>query len=180
MARPRPEQLLEQAEGYLLLEMPRPALDRLAAIDDPEFKPFDVHKLRGEAHRVAGDFEDSLNAFHAALGHLPESTDTREERVGILLGMAWAYKRIDQLQRAIAVTTQAHRLVPDDPIVMYNLACYHSLDRNKDQALSWLGRAIRTQASIRKLITDETDFDPLRDDPDFQFVAGLRDAADSR
>ena len=40
----------------------------------------------------------------------------------------------------------------------------------KTQALSWLGRALRMDASYRQLIDDESDFDPLRHDPDFQMI----------
>ncbi|NOX54523.1 MAG: hypothetical protein GXP27_08805, partial [Planctomycetes bacterium] len=44
---------------------------------------------------------------------------------------------------------------------------------DKDGALRWLGRALRMDPSLRELIPEETDFDPLRNDPDFRFVAGI-------
>jgi hypothetical protein len=73
---------------------------------------------------------------------------------------------------------EANRLSPNEPIIMYNLSCYFALAGNKTQALSWLGRALRKEKSLRKLIPEESDFDRLRDDPDFQFVIGSRKVSD--
>jgi hypothetical protein len=65
---------------------------------------------------------------------------------------------------------QAYKISPKEAVILYNLSCYWSLAGNKTQSLSWLGRALRMDASYRQLIDDETDFDPLRHDPDFQMI----------
>lgn len=166
------ERKLEAARGYLELEMPQHALRELNGIEDPENCMQAVHQLRGEAMRVKGDFADALRAYSRALAEDPND-------LAVLLGMAWCYKRTNQLPRAIAAMEQAYRAKPDEPIVLYNLSCYFALDGNKTQALSWLGRALRMESSLRKLIADESDFDLLRHDPDFQFVIGLRNLTDA-
>ncbi len=66
-------------------------------------------------------------------------------------------------------TYRVHRY---EPIVLYNLACYLALAGEKEQALSWLGRSLRIQPSLRKLIPDDSDFDQLRHEPDFRLVVG--------
>ena len=66
----------------------------------------------------------------------------------------------------------AYQFHEDEPIVLYNLACYFALAGDKPQALSWLGRAIRMESSLRELVPDETDFDELRRDADFQMIVG--------
>ena len=70
---------------------------------------------------------------------------------------------------------EAYHSDPEQPIVLYNMSCYFALAGNKAQSLSWLGRALRMEAGLRKLIDDETDFDGLRDDPDFQLIVGALD-----
>lgn len=170
-ARTQRERKLEAARGYLELDMPQHALRELNGIDEPEKCPFAINQLRGEAYRAQGEFHDALRAFGRALAEEPND-------LSVLLGMAWCYKRTSQLPRAIAAMEQAYRAKPDEPIVLYNLSCYFALDGNKTQALSWLGRALRMESSLRKLIPDESDFDSLRDDPDFQFIAGMRNASD--
>jgi hypothetical protein len=56
---------------------------------------------------------------------------------------------------------------------LYNMACYLALDGNREQALSWLGRALRMDKTLCKLVPAETDFDSLKHDPDFQHLLEL-------
>jgi tetratricopeptide (TPR) repeat protein len=162
---------LEAASGYLDLHMPKHALRELAQITDPEAIPFEFNQLRGDALREEGRFEEALIAYARALAERPED-------LGVLMGMAWCYKRSNQLHRAIAAMEQAYRAHPKEAVVLYNMACYYSLGGEKTQALSWLGRALRMQAKLRKLIPEESDFDPLRNDPDFQYVTGREHLTD--
>lgn len=178
---------LEAACGYLDLNMPEHALRELDRIADPQAVSFEFNRLRGEALRAAGQFEKALVAYAQALAEKPDE-------ISVLVGMAWCHKRTGQLPKAIAAMEQAHQVHPKELIVLYNLACYFSLAGEKAQALSWLGRALRMESSLRKqhaagesglpswggmgqlspslreMIADEPDFDPLRNDPDFQYL----------
>ncbi|HLQ46354.1 MAG TPA: tetratricopeptide repeat protein [Planctomycetaceae bacterium] len=162
----KPQRALESAQGYLLLELPDAALRELREFVDADETPVAVHQLRGEALRMRGDFEDALESFQKVLPHV-------EHDLSVLMGMAWCFKRIGRLDKAIDTMKQAYRGSPKEAVVLYNLACYHSLAGNKDEALSWLGRAIRLDPSYRKLIPLETDFDSLRNDPDFVYLLQL-------
>lgn len=165
-ARKQRERKLEAASGYLELEMPEHALRELNAITDPEAIPFEFHQMRGEALRAAGKFEAALSAYSRALAEKPED-------LGVLIGMAHCYKQSGQLQQAIAAMEEAYRTHPKEPTVLYHMARFYSLLGEKVQALSWLGRALRAKSSLRKNISDEPDFDSLRNDPDFQYVFGM-------
>jgi len=152
--------LLRQAEGYLELSMPQQALEALRKIEDPADQEYPFHLLRGMAHRDLKDYPQSLVYLEAAADINPNS-------VTLQMALAWCYKRTDQLPRAISATEFAHQLDPKEPILMYNLACYLALAREKDQALNWLGQALRASPEILRMIPEESDFDPLREDPDF-------------
>ena len=167
-SRKRRERLLNAARGYLFLEMPDHALTELSSIQDPDRSALAYYELKGEALKQKGDFREALQAYARALAEKPGE-------LSLLLGMAWCYKRTGQLPRSIAAMQDAYRAHPDEPIVLYNLACYYALAGEKALALSWLGRALRMKGSLRKLIPEETDFDPLRGDPDFHFVAGTQE-----
>jgi Flp pilus assembly protein TadD len=179
------ERRLLAASGYLDLEMPEHALRALDGIAHPETTPFEFHYLRGQSLRCAGRFEEALVA-------LSRAREERSDDLSVLMGLAWCYKRTDQLPRAISTMEEAYRAHPKIPVVLYNIACYYSLAGDKTQALSWLGRALRLEAALRKrageevdlgllrrqtslrdLIADETDFDSLRNDPDFQYITNL-------
>lgn len=166
--RVRREKLLRAAEGYLALDLPEQALVSLAEISDPEECRFDYHRLRGEALRDLARYKEALVDLERAFSEKPEDTS-------LLMYMAWCYKRTDALPKAIAAMEQAYRATPTEPIFLYNLACYWTLAGNKSQALSWLGRALRMDKSLRALIPDEHDFDALRSDPDFQAMISTPD-----
>jgi tetratricopeptide (TPR) repeat protein len=181
---------LQAASGYLDLEMPSQALRALDGIAHPEATPFEFYYFRGQALRMAGRFEEALVALSRAREEQPVNLD-------VLMGLAWCFKRTDQLSRAISIMEEAYRAHPKIPVVLYNIACYYSLAGDKVQALSWLGRALRMEASLRKLVVDEpdlkglrmqaslrdlipeeSDFDPLRNDPDFQYITKLEQLTD--
>jgi tetratricopeptide (TPR) repeat protein len=169
--RTRIEKRISEAEGYLMLEMPEHALAALRGISDDEVENGTVSFLRGDALRHLGKHEQALQSFDRVYARDPDN-------VSLLMAMAWCYKRTDRLDRAIEAMEHAYRVSPKQPIVLYNLSCYWSLAGNKTQALSWLGRALRMDESLRKLIEDEQDFDPLRRDPDFRQLLSLFDEPD--
>lgn len=146
--------------------MPDQALEELDEIDDPDTYAFDWHLLRGEAFRDRQDYRAAIKAYHRA-------QSARVDSLEVFLGLAWCYKRTNQLSKSIEMMHQAYLAHRDQAIVLYNLSCYYSLAGNKDQALSWLGRALRMNSDLRELIDEESDFDALRGDADFQYLIQL-------
>ena len=161
----RRDRLLREAEGYLELQMPAYALEALDRIENPGDAAFNVSYLRGMAYREQRDHAKALVEFTKA-GEL------EPDNIALLLAMAWCFKRVDQIPQSIAMLDRAYKIAPKEALILYNLSCYWSLLGNKTQALSWLGRALRLDGSFRDLIADESDFDSLRHDPDFQLVIG--------
>ena len=157
---------LRAAEGYLELAMPQHAVAVLRDVRDPAEASFDYYRLRGDANRALSQWEEALEDFQRCHAEQPKNID-------VLMGLAWCYKRTGQLSKAIAAMHEAHRADGKEPIILYNLACYYALGKNKQQALSWLGRALRMHGGLVNLIADETDFDPLRQDPDFRRLLEL-------
>jgi Flp pilus assembly protein TadD len=152
---------LEAARGYLALDLPTRALCELAEIDGHETA--EVERLRGDALRLSGDDAAALAAYDRAVSLEPADVDA-------LRGMAACYKRTGRLPLALAVLLRAYRLSPHEPDILYHLACYAALSGERVQALSWLGRALRQEASLQSRIADEPDFAPLRGDPGFEFI----------
>jgi tetratricopeptide (TPR) repeat protein len=57
---------------------------------------------------------------------------------------------------------------PEYPGLLYNLACTESLAGRKADAIEHLRLAIEESDSVRSYLEGDSDFDPLRDEPDFQ------------
>lgn len=160
------ERALRAAEGYLQLDMAAHALRELSAIDEWPVRDLAFRKLRGMARRALDNHEAAIIDLELALNQAPGDLD-------VLMALAWCYKRVQRLPAAIAAMQQAYRHHSDEAVVLYNLSCYYALSGEKTQALSWLGRALRMEARFLAMIAEETDFDPLRDDADFQRLLHL-------
>jgi tetratricopeptide (TPR) repeat protein len=57
---------------------------------------------------------------------------------------------------------------PQYPELLYNAACCESLAGRKADAIEHLRLAIETSASVRSNLTEDSDLDPLREEPEFQ------------
>jgi hypothetical protein len=55
---------------------------------------------------------------------------------------------------------------------LYNLACCEALAGRKDDAIGHLEVAFERRPSLRDLAKDDTDLDPLRDEPAFRALVG--------
>ena len=156
----RKQKLIRRAEGYLELDMPEHALETLTQWDDPQSLGGHADYLRGEAYRA-------LERYDQAVVWLQRAADRDSGDIHIVLALGWCDKRTDQLTEAIGALDQALEADPNAAIVHYNLACYWSLAGSKGRALKYLKQAFQIDAHYRDLVADETDFDLLRDDPEF-------------
>jgi hypothetical protein len=57
---------------------------------------------------------------------------------------------------------------PEYPGLLYNIACCESLAGRKDDAIEHLRLAIERSDSVRSYLAEDSDLDPLRDEPEFK------------
>jgi tetratricopeptide (TPR) repeat protein len=84
--------------------------------------------------------------------------------------LGWCHKRCGRIDLAIKALDAALAADGEEPLIRYNLACYHSVAGNKRGALRFLDQALSLDPNYRLLIEHEPDFDPIRTDPEFQAV----------
>jgi tetratricopeptide (TPR) repeat protein len=152
---------LDEAEGYLMLGLPRRALEILEGRADWATMQFEASSLTGEALRA-------LERYREALKPLEVAAALRPGDIGVAIALGWCYKRTHRLAQAIDALERAVRSNPAEPLLHYNLACYWSLADNAAKALDELALALDLDPHLRSLIADESDFDGLRGDPEFE------------
>lgn len=177
--RARHAMLLRQASGYIELaelgsqpdEPPLPAVARLLrrAIALLDELPTET-RLGGDPLVLRAEALRTLGRYAEALPHYREAVAERQRSVAGWLGLGWCLKRLDRLADAIVALTQGVVACPHEPILSYNLSCYHSLAGNVTEAVTFLTRAIASDDRFRALTDAERDFDPIRDDPRFVAV----------
>jgi len=152
---------LDEAEGYLMLDLPGRSLQILDGRRDWLHMQFESSFLRGEALRSLKHYREALRPLEVAAALRPADT-----RVALALG--WCYKRTNRLAQAIDSLDRAIREHPDEPLLHYNLACYWSLAGNGSKALGQLSAALELDPDLRSLIAQESDFNQLRGNPEFE------------
>jgi tetratricopeptide (TPR) repeat protein len=168
--------LLRRAMGYLELgellveadAVAPPSARRLLerALDELGQLPAEVRD-GPLASLVEGEVMRALGEWQAALGPLERATEADPGRLEAWLGLGWCYKRLGRLGDAIGALESGLDASPRQPILLYNLACYHSLAGNVATAIDHLTRAISLDDRFRDLTGAERDFDPIRSDPRF-------------
>jgi tetratricopeptide (TPR) repeat protein len=156
---------LDEAEGYLMLDLPGRSLEILESRPDWLNMQFEANYLKGEALRSMKHYREALRPLEMAAALRP--TDTR-----VALALGWCYKRTNRLAQAIDSLERALRANPDEALLHYNLACYWSLAGNSSKAVDALSTALEHDADLRSLIADESDFHHLRGNPAFERLLG--------
>jgi tetratricopeptide (TPR) repeat protein len=180
--RHRRKQLLREAEGYLDLLMvledrwavdPEPrnrvaqrAIDALDRLRGTSPERGHALYLRGQALRV-------MECYAEAVLPLDEAARNDPENIHVLLALAWCRKRTGRLDLAIEALETALVADPSEGIIHYNLACYWSLAKNKQNAIEYLSQALAIDPNFRDLVDGERDFDPIRNDPDFLAITSV-------
>jgi tetratricopeptide (TPR) repeat protein len=176
------QQKLREAEGYLNLlhsaashgwiplELRQPLAGRALELLDrvAEFGHLDAAALflRGQALRALERYEEAVVSFRRASELNPRNRH-------IPLALAWCYKRCQRVDLAIEALEQALLIAPGAAILYYNLACYWSLSRNVQRAVSYLCRAFELNPNYRGQVAREPDFDPIRHHPYFLSVTSV-------
>jgi hypothetical protein len=86
----------------------------------------------------------------------------------------WEYSRRAQArveagdpEAAVQIMEEVYAERPDDARTLYDLACFESLAGHRGDALEHLRQAFERDPSARELAHDDSDLDPIRDDPAF-------------
>jgi Tetratricopeptide repeat len=124
--------------------VPDPATRRAATAAEPDTTVLVVGGTRGEAF-VASPWDSWLEALplHSAKDY----------------------------EGATAIMARALERHPDNPNVLYNLACFEALAGHGEQALAHLSRSAELDARVVEWAKRDSDLDSVRDEPGFPQTA---------
>jgi tetratricopeptide (TPR) repeat protein len=78
------------------------------------------------------------------------------------------YAKAGDWERAVQMTAEGLERHPDNPALLYNLACFEAQGGRRSEALEHLRRAFELDpAKMRAWAADDSDLDSIRDDPAF-------------
>jgi Flp pilus assembly protein TadD len=105
--------------------------------------------------------DDAIKHFNAAVDAKPDNWDAR-----INLGIAlW---RTGRTAEAVRQYERVIKAEPDyNPVLYFNIACFHSLEGRTKPGIDWLRKAIEHGYNNWGLIQEDPDLDNLRQLPEF-------------
>jgi lipopolysaccharide biosynthesis regulator YciM len=85
--------------------------------------------------------------------------------------LAYSIRRKDSIAAARSVLLEASRRFKKVAVIPYNLACYECQLGHREQALQYLKRAVKLNASFIQMALDDADLEPIWADldPDGEF-----------
>ncbi len=126
------------------------------------------------------DMNAMLSSFRSladtAEGVIPATAGDEMQNVNLskkadaLANEAYQAYQAKDYDKALKLTKEAHDIAPTDSRIMYNLACFHSLLGHKDDALTWLEKAVAGGFHAPKQIMADDDLKPLRGDKRFEQI----------
>jgi tetratricopeptide (TPR) repeat protein len=126
-----------------------------------------------------------LGGSYAGLGMRAEASAARrravkliEQRLDLNPDDARAYNlgattlaKLGNIPRALEFAQKSLSIEPDDPLVLYNVACLHALVDMREDALGYLERAVTNGFGHRESMANDPDLDSIRKTPWFQAIA---------
>ena len=128
--------------------------------------------VRDPAAKRKAVAKEAKTTVLAAGGPRGEAFEPVEWERGAQALRHWETKNWDA---AIAELSELHGEFPDDATILYNLACAKSLAGKREDALGDLQQSVQLDGKFAGLAADDSDFDPIRDDPKFSALAGQAD-----
>jgi len=126
-----------------------------------------------------------LGGAYAGLGMRAEATAARrravkliEQRLDLNPDDARAYNlgattlaKLGNIPRSLEFAAKSLSIEPDDPLVLYNVACLHALTDKREEALGYLERAVANGFGHKESMANDPDLDSIRKTPWFQAIA---------
>jgi uncharacterized Ntn-hydrolase superfamily protein len=85
-----------------------------------------------------------------------------------VLRRAFDHHAVQEYAEGAAVLAAGIERFPDDPVLLYDLACYESMAGRGENAVAHLRQAVELDGSLKDLARGDSDFASLRDDAEFQ------------
>jgi TolB-like protein/Tfp pilus assembly protein PilF len=125
-----------------------------------------------------------LGGAYAGMGMRAEANAARrravkliEQRLDIDPDHARAYNlgattlmKLGNIPRALEFATKSLSIEPDDPLILYNVACMYALMDKREDALAHLERAVRNGFGHKESMANDPDLESIRRTPWFHAI----------
>ena len=136
--------------------------DRLARARQSHVEYYKLGRIEQSAGKPKQEWQ---SVFLRAKDLLATRLAAQPDDAVALSYLALVHTRLGEFKEAIAASSRAQQLAPDHIEVLYNIARMYALQREKNQALEYLGKAVNRRYSLASIL--DMDFFNLHSEPEF-------------
>jgi adenylate cyclase len=129
---------------------------------------FQVPMFLAMAYATLGRKQDEMRVRLGALGTLERHLKLNPHDTRAIYFAAQNLYRIGERDKAIAMAEQAMQQGMNEPVVLYNVACFYTGLGDTERAIDLLEQAVSLGWGDRAWMENDSDFEPLRDEPRFR------------
>ena len=150
----------EYAEGAKLFE-------RACALRPEDFQ---APNFLAQCYLGMGRKEDSISTYRKALRLIDERLELNPDDARACQLGATVAANLGEREKATDYARRALTINPDDPLLLYNIACMYSLLGNSTEALNCLEKAVDKGYGQKDWVEHDSDLDSLRELPRFKTI----------
>ncbi len=129
---------------------------------------YQARSLLSSVYNGLGRTADALSACGRAFQVIEKHLELHPDDARALYMGAIALSALGERARSLEWTTRARDMEPDDPGVLYNVACSYALLDQTEMALDCLEKAVNLGFAFKEWIKNDSDLNSLRSHPRFQ------------
>jgi TolB-like protein/Flp pilus assembly protein TadD len=137
--------------------------DAASAREDYQARFFAAQACEGLGRKARAEAA-YRRALHVVQQHLALTPD--DPRAATMCAVSLC--RLGDQEEGLRWAKRARMIDPEDPGVLYNVACLYALEKKTDEAIEGLALALEAGFGAREWIAQDPDLESLRDDPRFK------------
>ena len=122
----------------------------------------------GQSYASLGRKHDEMKARLSSLDKIERHLEMNPHDTRALYIGANQFANVGELEKAQDLAERALGQDQDEPVVLYNVACFYAMKGDLDRSLELLGRAVDHGWGDRAWLETDCDLDTIRHDPRFE------------
>jgi len=125
-----------------------------------------------QSYASLGRKHDEMKARLASLEQIQRHLEMNPHDTRALYVGANQFANVGEFEKAQELAERALGRDQEEPVVLYNVACFYAMKGNTDRAMELLDRAVENGWGDKAWLETDPDLDSLREDPRFQALMG--------
>jgi tetratricopeptide (TPR) repeat protein len=142
-----------------------PLFERAAGLRPDDYQAL---SFLAAAYTAQGRIGEAGRASRRAISAIEKWLDTHPDDARALNLGATIWSNLGETENAVEWAKRSLAIDPEDPQLLYNVACVYAIEGQKEEALTCLERAIDKGYGHREWIEHDSDLNSLRSDPRFK------------